>query len=185
MKIIDNVNTLFGDDLKGCLNTKSKLKVAAATFSIYAYEALKAELETVESFEFIFTSPAFIPQKTTDKLKKEHREFHIPKREMERTLYGSEYEIRLRNKLTQKAIARECADWIRRKCSFRSNATAAPMQQFACLDSETPAAYMPLHGFTAVGLGFQPGNAVSNFINRMDSASETSVYLQLDRKSVV
>ena len=179
MRIIDNVNTLFGDDLKVCLKPNGKLKVAAATFSIYAYEVLKNELEKVDSLEFIFTSPAFIPQEATDKLKKERREFHIPKRERERVLYGSEYEIRLRNKLTQKAIARECADWIRRKCTFRSNATAAPMQQFACLDIDNPVAYMPLHGFTAVDLGYHPGNAVSNFINRMDTPQETSAYLQL------
>ena len=59
-------------------------------------------------------------------LKKEHREFHIPKLERERSLYGSEFEIQLRNELTQRAIAKECADWMRQKAIFRSNRGAGP-----------------------------------------------------------
>jgi hypothetical protein len=98
----------------------------------------------------------------------------------ERSLYGSEFEIQLKNKLTQRAIAKECADWIRRKAVFRSNATSAPMQQFACLATDQEAtAYMPLHGFTAVDLGYQPGDAVSNLINKLDEAPLTTTYLQL------
>jgi SNF2 family DNA or RNA helicase len=86
----------------------------------------------------------------------------------------------LKNKLTQRAIAKECADWIRRKAVFRSNATSAPMQQFACLATDQEAtAYMPLHGFTAVDLGYQPGDAVSNLINKLDEAPLTTTYLQL------
>jgi hypothetical protein len=59
MKLIDNINDLFGDELKSSLNSKTKLKIAASCFSIYAYEALKRELESIESLEFIFTAPAF------------------------------------------------------------------------------------------------------------------------------
>jgi hypothetical protein len=180
MQILDNINALWGDDLKQTLKPGAKLKIAASCFSIYAYEALKKELEQVESLEFIFTSPAFVPNEVTDKISKERREFHIPKQQRERILYGSEFEIQLKNKLTQKAIAKECADWMRRKAKFRSNATKAPMQQFACSDSQTTeVAYMPLHGFTAVDLGYQPGNAVSNLINKIDEAPLTTTYLQL------
>ena len=94
---------------------------------------LKAELEKIDSLQFIFTSPTFVPDEVTDRLRKERREFHIPKLERERSLYGSEFEIQLRNKLTQRAIAKECADWMRRKATFRSNRSKAPMQQFACV----------------------------------------------------
>ena len=55
MKIIDNLNTLLGDDIKESLTPKSGLKIAASCFSIYAYEALKKELSKVDSLEFIFT----------------------------------------------------------------------------------------------------------------------------------
>jgi hypothetical protein len=180
MKIIDNINSLLGDDLKASIHPKSKLKIAASCFSIYAYEALKAEVSKIESLEFIFTAPTFVPNQVTDKLRKERREFFIPKADRERSLYGSEFEIQLRNKLTQRAIARECADWMRRKAKFRSNKTKSPMQQFACIHGpEQDIAYMPLHGFTAVDLGYQQGNAVSNIVNRVDETAFTSTYLQL------
>lgn len=180
MKIIDNINSLLGDDLKISLHSRSKLKIAASCFSIYAYEALKSELAKIESLEFIFTAPTFVLNEATDKFRKEHREFFIPKADRERSLYGSEFEIQLRNKLTQRAIARECAEWMRRKAIFRSNKTQSPMQQFACIQGpQHEIAYMPLHGFTAVDLGYQHGNAVSNIVNRFDEAAFTATYLQL------
>ena len=180
MQILDNINYLWGDDLKQNLNPKSKLKIAASCFSIYAFEALKEELEKIDSLEFIFTAPAFVPNEMTDKFAKERREFHIPKQQREKSLYGSEFEIQLKNKLTQRAIAKECASWIKRKAQFRSNATKAPMQQFACLKkSDDACAYMPLHGFTAVDLGYQQGDAVSNFITKYDNASSAETLLKL------
>jgi len=180
MEIIDNINRLFGDDLKQSLRSGAKLRVAASCFSMYAFEALKAELEKIEELDFIFTSPAFVAEEVTDKIRKERREFHIPKLERERSLYGSEFEIQLRNKLTQRAIAKECAEWLRRKARFKSNRSKAPMQQFACVQSSgNDVAYMPLHGFTAVDLGYQQGNAVSNLVNRMDEHAFTVTWLSL------
>ena len=144
MKTLDNINHLFGDDLKSRIRKGSKLQIAASCFSIYAYEALKKELEKVDALEFIFTAPTFVPNEQSDKLRKERREFTIPKRDRERGLYGTEFEIRLKNQLTQKAIAKECADWIRRKARFKSNTTPAPMQQFACIPGNEATAYMPV-----------------------------------------
>lgn len=180
MELIDNINRLLGDDLKSTIKPGSKLRIAASCFSIYAYEALKAELEKVDSLEFIFTAPTFIPDEVTDKVRRERREFHIPKLERERSLYGGEFEIQLKNKLTQRAIAKECADWMRRKAVFRSNRGKAPMQQFACVNaSDNDSVYLPLHGFTAVDLGYQKGNAISNFVNKLDEPSMTGQYLSL------
>ena len=173
MEIIDNINHLLGDNLKQTIKPGSKLKIAASCFSIYAFEALKKELENIASLEFIFTSPTFVPNEVTDKIKKERREFHIPKAERERSFYGSDFEIQLKNKLTQRAIAKECADWMRRKAIFRSNRGKAPMQQFACVQgNESDAVYLPLHGFTAVDLGYQQGDAVSNLVNKMETYSD-------------
>ena len=180
MEIIDNVNQLFGDNLKKKLTSSCHLKIAASCFSIYAYEALRDQLKSIESLEFIFTSPTFVPGKATDSIARERREFVIPKSERERSFYGTEFEIQLKNKLTQKAVAKECAEWIKAKASFRSNRGDAPMQQFTCTkDSESESVYMPIHGFTAVDLGYQKGDAVSNIVNRMDEPTATKTFIQL------
>ena len=178
--MIDNINRLLGDDLKTSVTRGARLKIAASCFSIYAFEALKKELSGVESLQFIFTAPTFVPNEVTDRLKKERREFFIPKSQRESGLYGTEFEIQLRNKLTQRAVARECAQWIRQKARFRSNKTKAPMQPFVHVANRDQAtAYMPVNGFTAVDLGYQQGNAVSNFVNRMDESAHAQMYLQL------
>tara|TARA_R100001244_G_scaffold20404_1_gene21072 strand:+ start:4007 stop:7297 length:3291 start_codon:yes stop_codon:yes gene_type:complete len=180
MELIDNINTLLGENLKGTLKPGSKLKIAASCFSIYAYVALKKELESIDSLEFIFTSPTFVPNEVSDKIKKEQREFHIPKAERERSLTGSEFEIQLKNQLTQKAIARECADWIRRKATFRSNRGQAPMQPFIGTRAAAgDAVFMPVQGFTAVDLGYQKGNALSNIVTRFDEPAHTGMFLNL------
>jgi SNF2 family DNA or RNA helicase len=179
VKLIDNINQLLGDDLKEKLAAGMKLKIAASCFSIYAFEALRDELESVESLEFIFTSPTFASGEVTDNAKRQRREFVIPKAERERSFYGSEFEIQLKNKLTQKAIAKECAEWMKRKATFRSNRSDAPMQQFACVQNGQASVYQPIRGFTAVDLGYQKGDAVSNIVSRLDDPSETETFLHL------
>lgn len=178
MKIIDNINELFGDDLRAEIMPGSKLRIAASTFSIFAFEALKKELEKIGELEFIFTSPSFVTSKATDRPAKERREFFIPHSGAgESSLYGSAFEIRLRNKLTQRAIARECAEWIKRKVAFKSNKTEAPMQSFAAVDSS--AAYAPLQGFTTTDFGYERGPAVSNMVHKIDDAPMTAQYVSL------
>ncbi len=178
MRVIDNVNDLLGDDLKEAIKPGSKLRVAASTFSIYAFEALKHELSSIKELEFVFTAPSFTTSKATDKPAPERRQFYIPNGgDRDSALYGSEFEIRLRNKLTQRAIARECAEWVRQKVTFRSNRTGAPMQSFAVVDGST--AYAPLQGFTTADLGYERGPALSNMVHRIDDALFTEQYMQL------
>ncbi|MDA0967480.1 MAG: helicase-related protein [Proteobacteria bacterium] len=180
MEIIDNINQLLGDDIKKTTQKGAAIKIAASCFSIYAFEALKDELQKIESLEFIFTSPTFVPEESSDKITKEHRRFYIPKAERERNFYGSDFEIQLRNKLNQRAIAKECADWIKNKATFKSNSGKSPMQQFACITkADEKAVYLPLHGFTAVDLGYQQGDAVSNIVTKFDEPESTQAYLSL------
>ena len=84
-KVINNISERVIDDLKAKLSKGSTVSIAAASFSIYAFEALKEQLEGVQELRFIFTSPTFVK----DKAKKEKREFFIPKLHRERNLYGS------------------------------------------------------------------------------------------------
>ena len=106
MELIDNKSKLLGDDLQKEITHGAKLKMVASYFSIYAFEALKEELSFIEDLEFIFPSPTFVNKGIKDNIKKEKREYYIPQRMMENSLYGTEFEIRLRNQLTQKVIAR-------------------------------------------------------------------------------
>ena len=119
MELIDNRNKILKEDLKTEIHKDSKLSIAAACFSIYAFQELKKELSSIDELRFIFTSPTFVKEK----LKKERKEFYIPRLNRERSLYGTEFEVKLRNELTQKAIAKECADWIKKKVTFKSNIT--------------------------------------------------------------
>ena len=91
----------------------------------------------------------------------------------------TDFEIRLRNKLTQRAIARECAQWIRDKVEFRSNRTGRPMQQFAAVDDR--AAYMPIQGFTSADLGYEAGDAVSNIVNKLVAPTAASFVTLFDQ----
>ena len=100
MELINNTTKTLRDDLAVELKAGSRLSIAAACFSIYAFQELKAELQNIEELRFIFTSPTF----TTKKAKKEKREFYIPRLNRERSLYGTEFEIRLRNELSQKSV---------------------------------------------------------------------------------
>ena len=75
MQVFDNVNKTVLDDLAMTIQKGSKLSIAAACFSIYAYQTLKTQLESIDELRFIFTSPSFV----TEKAPKTKREFYIPR----------------------------------------------------------------------------------------------------------
>lgn len=175
-KQFNNITERVIDDLKEVLSSgNSQISIAAASFSIYAYEALKEELEKVDCVNFIFTSPTFY----TDKSEKQKREFYIPKLNRERSLFGSDFEIRLRNQLTQRAIARECADWIRRKARFKTNITHGSMNTFLNIrEGEETYTYMPFNEFTTTELGLDRGNNICPMVVGMSGHSSTDMFLK-------
>lgn len=175
-KQFNNITERVIDDLKQLLlSDNSQISIAAASFSIYAYEALKEELEKVDCVNFIFTSPTFY----TDKSEKQKREFYIPKLNRERSLFGSDFEIRLRNQLTQRAIARECADWIRRKARFKTNITHGSMNTFLNIkEGEETYTYMPFNEFTTTELGLDRGNNICPMVIGMPGHSSTDMFLK-------
>ena len=171
MELINNTTKTLRDDLAIEIKQGSRLSVAAACFSIYAFQELKKELQGIDELRFIFTSPTF----TTEKAKKEKREFYIPRLSRERSLYGTEFEVKLRNELTQKAIAKECAEWIRKKVTFKSNVTNENMMGFINLDDKN---YMPINGFTTVDLGCERGNNAYNMVQKTEAPFSTA-YIDL------
>lgn len=162
MEIIDNVNKTLKDDMLITLRSGSKVAIAASYFSIYAFHELKEQLGDISELRFIFTSPAFV----TEKVDKQSREFYIPRLNRERDLFGSEFEIKLRNELSLKAVAKECAEWIRRKACFKSNRTNAGMPSIIGVDDIV---YSPVNGFTTVELGCERGNYLATMIPKFDA----------------
>lgn len=171
MELINNISKTLRDDIVVQMKAGSRLSIAASCFSIFAFQELKEVLKDIKELRFIFTSPTF----TTEKTPKQQREFYIPRLNRERTIYGSEFEVKLRNELTQKAIARECADWIREKACFKSNKTNEQMMGFINLDETS---YSPINGFTTVDLGCEKGNNAYTMIQKAE-APFSKAYIDL------
>lgn len=176
MKLIDNITQRLGDDLKAEIKKGSKVAIAASSFSIYAFEELKKELKGIDQLRFIFSSPAFVEEK----LQKESRQFYIPHIFKEADLCGGDFELRLRNKLTQRAIAKECADWVRTKVQFKSNSIVnQPLPGIIhALDKDGEGiAYININGFTTSDLGFTPKQGFPTIIHKVTSP-ESKGYLE-------
>lgn len=163
IKMFDNIKNIVRDDMLSTIRKGSKVSIAATCFSMYAYKELKKQLEEIDECRFIFTSPTFIKEKT----EKQKREFYIPRISRENSLYGTEFELKLRNEMNQKAIAKECADWIKRKVTFKSNTTGENMPGFinVTCDSDN-IVYFPIEGFTTVDIGCERGNYCYNIVSR-------------------
>ena len=176
MKFINNVNETLRDDMAAEMQKGSKLSIAAAYFSIYAFEALRKELSNIDELRFIFTDPTFIQKENS---KKEKREFYIPKLNRERGIYGTDFEVKLRNELNQKAIAKECAAWVKNKAVFKSNVGNKDItDKFILLDDK---AYFPVNGFTTVDLGCEQGNNMGTNIAKVASPMSLTLLEQFEK----
>ncbi|MDD4428981.1 MAG: helicase-related protein [Paludibacter sp.] len=166
MEIFNNITKTVKDDLQVTISPNSRVSIAAAYFSIYAFQELKEQLQDIQELRFIFTSPTFV----TEKAPKEKREFYIPRLEREKSLHGTQFEVKLRNELTQKAVAKECADWVRKKVTFKSNITNENMGGFMNIEhQEMATTYMPMNGFTTVDIGCERGNNTYNMVTKLES----------------
>ena len=167
MKLIDNVNTRLGDELKETIRKGSKLSIAASTFSIYAFEALKKELEKVDELRFIFSSPTLIEEK----FEKQSRRFYIPHIYRESELCGGEFELRLMNQLNQRAIAKECSRWVKEKVTFKSNKhNNQPLNGMIHVNrgKEDASVFSNVSGFTTSDLGITPRKGFPTLIQKSE-----------------
>ena len=152
-KILDNKKSKVIDVLRQGIKSGSKISALSAFFTIYAFDALKKQLQDVEEFRFLFVEPTFV------KDKEEKREFYIKRRDREKRLSGTEFEIRLKNELTQTQIAKECAEWIKDKTKFRSLKKPDKFSSKLFHVQQTEEESFSVHGsvdFTSSGLGTSP-----------------------------
>lgn len=176
MKLIDNVNNRLGDDLKTIIRKDSKLSIAASSFSIYAYEALKKELEKIDELRFIFSSPTF----NEDNFKKQSPLFYIPNIYKENELCGGEFELRLINQLNQRAIAKECSKWVRDKVIFKTNKHHnLPINGMIHVENSNheDIAYTNVNSFTTSDLGFTHKKGFPTLIQK-STFPDSSAYLE-------
>ena len=179
-EIIDNKIKLLGDDLKKEITPGSKVDILASVFTIYAFESLKEELTNVSELDFIFSSPSFV-QKMVDKTDKKPKEFMISEAFSKTSIYGTSFELKLKNQLTQKAIARECADWIREKAHFKTNISDQFSPGFIAIQkpysNAESIAYSPImDGFSNDSLGYSKTKQLISYINKIN-ANEGANYL--------
>lgn len=108
--IRDNKNRgSVGQFLKDNIKADSDLSIVSAYFTIYAYHQLKENLEGIKRLRFLFGEPTFI--KAIDPAKTNKRDFKIE---------DDKLIIPIENRLVQKAIAKECSEWLKSKVEIRS-----------------------------------------------------------------
>lgn len=176
MNLIDNINNRLGDDLKQTVKKDSKLSIAASTFSIYSFEALRRELSKIDELRFIFTSPTLIDER----FEKSIRKFYIPHIYHEADLCGGDFELRLMNQLNQRAIAKECANWVKNKVTFKTNKQSSqPLAGMMHIENgkDEQFAYSGLNGFTTADLGLTPKKGFPTLIQKSEFPN-SAAYLE-------
>lgn len=172
-EFFDNRTRIVKDGLVNAIGKGDRVSVAAALFSIYGYGELKKQLNNCDSFRFIYTEPTFL----TKRAAKEQREYFIPRAGREKSVGGTDLEIKLKNELKQKAIARECAEWIKNKGEFRSyKDSGRAAGGYLVVDGSEPSAMQPIEGLTTSALGTTPSKQLT--MTMTIPAPMTQAYLQ-------
>ena len=176
MELIDNKFKKLGDDLKNTIKPNSKIQICASIFSMYGFESLKKELSKIDNLKFIFANPTFVEEVSS---KKESREFELSARE--KSINGSEFEVKLKNELNGKTIAKACAKWVKEKAQFKSNINYNDIDRFINIktdenNKEDYTTYLNVDKFNTVGLGYEKGNSLFTTVTKVDNNYSMSKY---------
>ncbi|MGB3300034.1 MAG: helicase-related protein [Phormidesmis sp.] len=141
-----------GAFLQERIQDRSKLAIVSAYFTIYAYAELKRELEAIEELRFLFGEPRFV--RSLDPARVDKKSFKI-----------EDEGLSLQNRLKQKRLAKECAEWIREKVQIRSiqqvNLLHGKMYHVSPPNNGRADAIMGSSNFTVRGLGLgEAGNNI-------------------------
>lgn len=177
MEFLDNVGrNRLGDALAKSIDECAKLSIISSYFTVFAFSELKEELEKVDSVRFLFSEPTFVKRMASDK---DPRQFAISQCSRERGVGGLGLELTLRNNLNQRAIARECAEWVRAKCEFQSAKMNGAIQPGGTYIVENPNgddhAFMGAAAdFTQEGLGYERRPNTVMGVSHYKGATETA-----------
>ena len=138
---------VVADFLKAKIHPGSQLSVVSAYFTIYAYESLREHLDSIEHLDFLFGEPRFIS--SLDPEKTEKKAFILDTNGLQ-----------LANRLQQKRIAHDCAEWIRQKVNIRSvrHAQLLHGKMYHIANAGVEEAILGSSNFTVRGLGLAAGN---------------------------
>lgn len=172
----DNKQKIVWDDLKKTIKRGAKINVSAAIFSIYWYEALKSELNAIDSLNFIFTDPTFIK---IDKEKREERKFWINTNKTIQAITWSDFEIHLKNEMKWRAIAKECKKWIEKKVKFKTNTSHRHIHpQIIVENDRSISLYSWLDEFSSVAFWYESDNAILRQIIKNDDYPYTQEFFK-------
>ena len=133
-----------GNFLQEKIEPDSKLAIVSAYFTIYAYYYLKENLENIENLDFLFGEPTFV--KSIDPNNGELKQYRIENEKIE-----------LKNKLKQKRIAKDCANWIENKVNIKSIKQTGLLhgKMYHIINkNKNESAILGSSNFTSKGLGF-------------------------------
>ena len=167
--IVDNQEgrRSVGEFLRDNATPGSNLSVVSAYFTIYAYKELREVLEKTAGMRFLFGEPTAVG--APDPGQNVGKSFKL----------NEDGGIDLKHALTQKPLARDCADWIRRQVEIRTIKRANFLHgklYHVTRDNET-AALVGSSNFTRRGLGF---GAVPNIELNLDVRGEKDRVALLD-----
>ena len=167
------------DKLKEDLKSGTKVSIISAYFTIFAYQELRKELNKIDSLRLLFSMPTFVKDK-----KDINREFKLSG-SYESGLAGDRYEMKLKNELKQSEIAKECAEWIRKKVEVRAydEEHALPQKMYIMEQNEGEDSYIfGSSDFTSSGLGVVSSNK-SEMNTYMKDTASTQTMLNLFNKA--
>ena len=137
---------VVADFLKAKVQIGSRLSVVSAYFTIYAYDALREHLDQIDHLDFLFGEPRFISSLDPDKTDK-------------KTFKIEDEGLQLANRLEQKRVARDCAEWMRQKVDIRSirHAQLLHGKMYHIANAGVEEAILGSSNFTVRGLGLGAG----------------------------
>lgn len=182
MEFLDNIGPQrLGDALKSAIDNDAKLSIIASYFTVFAYGELKEELSKINDIRFLFSEPTFVKRMQQDK---DPREFVLRQRSREVGVGGTGLELTLRNNLNQRALARECAEWVRAKGAFKSVRQSGMVQSGGTYHvqnetAESEAFMGAVAEFTLEGLGYERKSGAVTGVSHFETTVEAQGLLAM------